>query len=127
MAAENIVVSQVAVAAASVAAINWLKSSPYFPWITQEKANLLRILAVISSGIGTLGISYTWDPAAHSLTLTGLSLAGMFTGFIAWSKSFFLQEVTYQATRKTNGSAALLKQVLDAVAKKQPDVIPPTS
>jgi len=118
MAAENIVVSQVAVAGASVAVINWLKASPYFPSITQEKANLLRILAVITSGIGTLGITYTWDPAAHSLTLTGLSIAGAFTAFIAWAKSFLFQEVTYQATRKTNGSAALLKQVLDAVARK---------
>jgi len=118
MAAENVVVSTVTAAAVSVAVINWLKASPYFPWITQEKANLMRVLAVLSSGIGAIGIHYVWDPAAHSVLFTGLSLGGIFTGLIAWVKSFAVQELAYQATRKNNGSAALLKQVLDAVAKK---------
>lgn len=119
--ADSIVVTHVATAAASVAFINWLKASPYFPWITQEKANLLRILAVLTSGIGALGIHYTWDPVAHSVTFTGLSFAAIFVAVIAWAKSFFIQEVTYQATRKDNGTAALLKQVLEAI-KKTPAV-----
>ncbi len=112
MAAENVVISQVTAAAVSVAFINWLKASSYFPWITQEKANLLRVLAVITSGIGALGIHYTWDPAAHSLTFTGLSLAAIFGAAVAWVKSFAVQELAYQATRKNNGTGAV------AIAKK---------
>lgn len=119
MAAENVVISTVTGAAVSVAFINWLKASPYFPWISQERVNLLRFLAVITSGIGALGIHYTWDPTAHALTFTGLSLAAIFAGAVAWVKSFAVQELAYQATRKNNGTPPAVAEKPDDQQKQR--------
>lgn len=101
MADANVAMTQVTTAGVVVFLINWLKKSPLFPWITEEKGKLLRILAVAGAGIGAVGIHYTWNPEAHSLTFTGLSLVGVLTGVAIWLKSFVTQEIIYQSTSKS--------------------------
>jgi hypothetical protein len=112
MAAEaSSAISHVTTAGVVVFAINWLKRSSLFPWITAERTKLLRVLAVAGAGIGALGIHVAWNADAHSLTLTGLSLVSILTLGAAWLKSFVTQEVIYQATNK-NGFAETVKQIL---------------
>lgn len=104
----NIVLSQVKWAGLSVVFINWLKNSPYFPWFTQKKANLLRVAAAVTSLLTTLGITYTWSASAHQLVFTLPTLAGLWSLLVGWVNSFAVQEITYQATRRNgaNGSKA---------------------
>lgn len=102
----NIALTQLTSAGVSVALINWLKNSPYFPWIEKEKTNLLRVVAVITSAVTAAGIHYTWSPESRQLVFTLPTLAGLWAFGVAWVKSFVVQEMTYQATRKKGGNGS---------------------
>jgi len=130
MPVENIVVSHLTVAAVTVAIINWLKTSAWFPWFTAERTRLVRIVAVAASGLGAVGIHWQWNPALHSLTITDLTFATVAGGMVAWVKSFCVQELTYQATKKTD-VGELVKQMLAAMQQHPAAIIqgrlhPPT-
>jgi hypothetical protein len=111
---ESVVMTHIATAGISVAAINWLKNSPYFPWITQEKSKVMRAIALLTAAVGTIGIEYTWNPAGRVLSFTIPTFMAMLTGLGVYIKSFVLQELAYQATRKPN-LADLAKAVIGAM------------
>jgi hypothetical protein len=97
---QSVVMTHVTAAGLSVALIQWLKNSNRFPWVTREKGRLLRVLAIIASAIGAVGISYTWHPDARQLVFTLPTLAGLVAMLIAWVKSFIVQEIVYRITAK---------------------------
>lgn len=103
----NIALTQITSAGLSVALINYVKNSAYFPWIGKAQTNLLRVVAAVTSAITAAGIHYTWSPESRQLVFTLPTLAGMFAFGVAWVKSFVVQEITYQATKKNgkNGGA----------------------
>lgn len=81
--------------------INWLKKSPYFPWIEEGKTYLLRGVAAVTSFCGAAGITYSWTPHNRVLAFTLPTLAGAFHFVFAnWLPSFVTQEFMYQATSK---------------------------
>lgn len=102
----NIAITQLTSAGLSVAVINWIKNSAYFPWIAKEQTNLLRVVAAVTSAVTAAGIHYTWSPESRQLVFTLPTLAGLWAFGVAWVKSFVVQEITYQATRKKNGNGA---------------------
>lgn len=116
----SIVISHVTAAGIVVGAINWLKGSKYFPWITAEKTKLLRGLAVVGAALGAGGISYAWDPSHRILSFQIPTLAAIGGFLVAWTKSFIVQEITYQATSTNSQIAALAKQILAAVKPTTP-------
>lgn len=120
MADANVAITQVTTAGVVVFLINWLKKSSLFPWITAEKVRLLRILAIVGAGVGAVGIHYTWNPEAHALTITGLSLVGILTAGAIWLKSFVTQEIIYQSTAK-GGFGATLQEILTLVKAVAPN------
>jgi hypothetical protein len=99
MAAENVAITTVTMSGITVAFINWLKASPYMPWVTKEKVALLRALSVIGAALTSVGIAWVWNPDAHSLTITGLSLAAIGTFGYSALKSFVMQEIIYHSTK----------------------------
>lgn len=103
----NIVLTQLTGAGLSVGIINALKNSEYFPWIGKDQTKLLRIMAVVTSAITAAGIHYTWNPSARELVFTLPTLGSLWGFGVAWVKSFVVQEVTYQATRKNDGPAGV--------------------
>jgi hypothetical protein len=107
---QSVVMTHVTAAGISVAVLQWLKNSKYFPWITAEKGKLLRVLAVITSAIGAVGIGYTWHPDARQLIFNIPTLAGIFAMFAAWAKSFVMQEIVYQTAAK-NPVADLIREL----------------
>ena len=114
---ESIGVTHITTAAVSVAFIQWLKRSSWFPWFTAEKAKLARVIAFVTAGIGTIGIAWAWDPATRSISFHIPTLAVMFGMAIAYAKSFIMQELTYQATKPTN-TVELVKAVVAALNLK---------
>jgi hypothetical protein len=96
----NVVLTTFTSSAVSVAVINWLKSSKYFPWITKEKIALLRILSVLAAAASGVGINYIWSATDHSLLVSGLTLAN--GGAFAWAllKHFAMNETIFQATKR---------------------------
>lgn len=117
MVPDSVVVTHVTAAAVSVAAINWLKNSSAFPWITQEKTRLLRVVALITAAIGAIGIHYTWDATSRVLSFDVPTLASTFGIAVAYVKSFAMQELTYQATKRP--ALAELANAVLAIAKLQ--------
>ncbi len=114
---ESIVLSHLTTAGLAVAAIQWLKKSRYFPWVTQEKTRMMRLVAIVTAAIGTVGINYAWQPADRALVFHIPTLAQAFTLGVAWVKSFITQEIVYQGTAK-NGLGELLSLVR-ALARAQ--------
>jgi hypothetical protein len=114
MAVENIVVTHVTTAAVSVAFINWLKKSPWFPWITQERTNAMRVVAYVTAGIGTIGIRYAWNPSTRVLSFDIPTLSAMLGLLVAYVKGFAFQELAYQSTKRPN-IAELVSAVVSAL------------
>jgi hypothetical protein len=107
MAAENLVITQVTMSGIMVAAINYLKNNPRLTWVTKEKVTMLRILSVLGAAATSVGIAWVWNPTAHSLTITGLSLATIGAMGYAALKSFVMQEIVYQSTRNRGAVVAV--------------------
>lgn len=84
---------QVVVGLGALAAyfIKFLQGSKYFPWITAEAHKITLLVQAFLSLLATLGIGYTWSSATHTLTITGLSFAVIFHGFLAWISQFAIQ------------------------------------
>jgi hypothetical protein len=115
MADANIVLSTFTSSAVSVAFINWMKASKYFPWITKEKTTLLRILSIVAASASGVGINYLWNPVDHSIVVSGLTLAN--GGALLWAllRHFAMNETIFQATKPQRSQAQVA--AAEAVAK----------
>lgn len=71
--------------------IKYLQGSKYFPWITAEAKKITLVVQGVLALLASLGIGYSWDPAAHSLMITGLSLTVVFHGLMTWISQFAIQ------------------------------------
>jgi hypothetical protein len=99
----NAVATQVTVSGIVVAAIQWLKSSKLFPWITAETATLNRIIGVVAAVATSVGVHITWNhgnlPGSYMVGVTGLTLMGILTGAFDVLKSLVFQEIIYRSTK----------------------------
>jgi hypothetical protein len=111
MADANVLMTTFTISGITVAAINWLKRSKYFPWITKEKIWLLRIMSAAAATASGVGISHVWNATDHSLVIGGLTGANL--AAFAWdiTKQFTMNETIFQATKPQSNPA-----VVEAVA-----------
>src|SRR5208337_605218 len=117
MVADNLALTQFTVSAIVVTVINWLKASQYFPWITKEKTTLLRLLSVLGAAATSVGITWAWNPAMHSLTITGITLTAVLMLLWTTVKSFAMNEVLFQATKKNGSNGVKVAASASPVAK----------
>jgi len=104
--AHNVLADQITLAAMAVAFIEWLKGRAWFPWITAHTDQLNRMLSAFLAAGAAVGITVSWDPEAHALTIAGLTLIGILTAGYAWLKQFIFQELTYRVVKRGNGAVA---------------------
>lgn len=124
----NVGMTHFTIGAVTVAALQWLKASPYFPWITAGKTNLLRALSAMAAAGAAVGIGYTWNAQDHALTITGLTLTGIGIAFWAWLKQFAVQEFMYRATRPSSASAlAIVNAPANPSVTLSPNVLAPAA
>ena len=101
--------SQIGLAAAASYAIQFLKDSPKFSWISQHTSGLNRALAVVTSLIAAVGVNYTYthpNEGTFVITLTGLSLASVGHYAWAWFVQFALQQGYFKAVVKQPDTVA---------------------
>lgn len=115
MAEANVLLTTMTVSGITVAAINWLKRSKYFPWITKEKIWLLRIMSAAAATATGVGIIYVWDPTNHSILITGLTAANLWAFAWAILKQFTANELVFQTTKASSAPV-----VVQAVAPESP-------
>ena len=91
--------------ALSVALIQWLKKSTWFPWLSDTSGKwALRIMSAITGLTSAAAIHYTFN--AGTLTITGLEWASIAPAVWAWTKSVVFNELVFQAGVKAPGNAA---------------------
>ena len=89
------VISQVTTSAVIAYFLEWLKGTRLFPWLSMETAKLNRVVAVILSGIGALGVHANFDQTSGVLTITGLTVVTILHGLWDWAQAFVTQQVIY--------------------------------
>jgi hypothetical protein len=118
MADANVLLTSFTISGITVAAINWLKRSKYFPWITKEKVALIRVLSVVVATATGVGITHVWSGADHSILIGGLTLANLWAFLWAITKQFTMNETIFQATKPTS-NPAVVEAVAPAAAVQQ--------
>ena len=119
MADANIAMTTFTTGALTVAGLNWLKASPWFPWITKERNTLVRILSIVAATASSAGIGHIWNASDHSLIISGLTLPNV-VGFVwAATKQFAMNETLFQVTKKPPTNVEQAKEVNANVAVLQ--------
>lgn len=105
---------QVTIAALISFVMAQLKKSRWFPWLSTETAKANRIVAIVLSGFGALGVHIQFDHTAHTALITGLSLTAVLAGLWHWATQFAVTHGWFKATSASDQVVALLKTLLDA-------------
>ena len=116
MAEANVLLTTMTVSGITVAAINWLKRSKYFPWITKEKIWLLRVMSAAAATATGVGITHVWNPTDHSILIAGLTAANLWVFGWAIIKQFTANELVFQTTKPSSAPV-----VVKAVAPTSPE------
>lgn len=100
--------------AISVYVIQQLKTWKWFKLLGPNSKYANMAASFIAAAIAATGIGYTFNEAQGTLTITGLTIAGILTAVWSWAKSFVLNEMIYQGTigvpYKTASAAQLAVQ-----------------
>jgi hypothetical protein len=119
LADSNIALTTFTTGAITVAVLNWIKTSPWFPWITREKTILLRLLSSCAAVASGVGIQHVWNAADHQLIISGLTVTNLAMFFWAAAKQFAMNETIFQSTKRTSDPKVV------QVAKEVEQVLPP--
>lgn len=87
----TVLVTQATVAYYVAALIEWLKHASWFPLLKADMKRTQRWLSVFVAAAAALGINYSFDSAAGTLLITGLTLPTIGHGLI----QFVMQEIAY--------------------------------
>jgi len=91
------VVSQLTSAAIVVYALQWLKRSTFFSFITADTKTLNRFASGTLALASAFGIHAAYDAHGGVLTVTGLTTAGVLHGIWHWANQFAAQQVIYDS------------------------------
>jgi len=85
----------------SATLIEHAKRSRRFAWLSEQSSFLWqRFIGMAAAGGAALGVHYTYDPGAGALTITGLTLVGIWTALTEGGRAWVVQELTYRLAIK---------------------------
>lgn len=90
--------STLTASAISVYIIQRLKAWKWFKLLGPNSKYANMVASFIAAAMAATGIGYIFNEAQGTLTITGLTLAGIMTAIWSWGKSFVLNELIYQGT-----------------------------
>lgn len=67
---------------------NWLKQQKWFPWINYQTAKANHAFSVMTTGMATLGVHFTYSSTDHSLLITGLSTSAVVAAGWHWIQQY---------------------------------------
>jgi hypothetical protein len=120
----DILSSQVTAAAVVSFLIAFLKKQSWFPWLTTETDKLNRVVAIVLSGLASVGIHASFNHAAGQLVITGLTLTSVAQGLWHWGTQFALTHGWFKATSASDQLYGLLKQLIAAQQQRPPVPVP---
>jgi len=118
MTPDSALTGQLVLAAVSSWAIQKIKSSKWFPWITMESQKLNRWVGGLVAFAASAGIVVSFDTTGGVLTISGLTLVAL--RHFAWrfGSQWVLQQVSYRLL-----VAPPMPGALQAGAKEIPPVL----
>jgi len=87
----NIFLSQVTWGAVMAYILLLLQRWSKLPWLTQHTTEITTIFRAVLAFVATIGIGISWNGAAHTLTITNLSLSVIASGLWHWFGQFAIQ------------------------------------
>jgi hypothetical protein len=87
---------QIPLALISTYALQWLKASKFFPWLTMETQTLNRIVGIAIAFLTSVGVLVSFDHVAGVLTVTGLTLANLGHAVIRFGQQWTFQQASYR-------------------------------
>jgi hypothetical protein len=109
---------QIPLALLSTYALQFVKNSRWFPWLTVESQKLNRIAGVVIAFATSLGILMNFDHAAGILTISGLTGANLLHAGARFIQQYAFQQVAYKTV-----VAPPLPGALQAGAAEKPPVL----
>lgn len=110
--------AQVVISAVVVYLIQLAKKSARIPWISTETSKLNRLIAVLASLFSSVGIHFSFNAAAGTLVITGLTLAGILGFAWHWLTAFVSQQLIFQtAVQKPLNPEDITTAIVNAIAK----------
>ena len=111
----QLVVSQLTLGAVASWVLEALKKASWFPVLSDESTKVAKVFwAALTSLLAVTGLSYVYDPTAHTLLIQGFSLTLVANAVWHWLTQFVMQEGWYQAV--FNKPAAVVSAPLAAKA-----------
>lgn len=83
--------SAIGASAAFAYAMNWLKQWRSFPIVTEHSTEINAMFRAITSFFATVGITFVWSGASHTLTIGNLSFWAVMVGLGHWFSTYAIQ------------------------------------
>lgn len=97
----SVFTSQITLGAVFSWLLQVLKGASWFPILTQDSEKFVKVLfGMITSACAITGLTYVFDPAAHTLVISNFSLALVGHAAWQWLTQFVFQEGWYQLAYK---------------------------
>jgi hypothetical protein len=94
----TLVVNQLTLGAIASWVLQALKNASWFPWLKQEGTDTAnKIAALITSLLAVTGLTYVYDPTAHTLLIQNFSLALVANAVWHWLTQYVMQQGWYEA------------------------------
>lgn len=76
--------------------LQWLKGQSWFPLVSYYSGKLNASVAFLIAALGGLGIGIHYNGTLHELTVTGLTMAGIWTGLQHVVQQWLMQHAAYR-------------------------------
>ena len=87
---------QFALALISTYALQWLKQSKFFPWLTVETQTLNRLVGAAIAFLSSVVILVSFDHVAGVLTVSGLTVANLLHAGARFLQQWAFQQAAYK-------------------------------
>jgi hypothetical protein len=125
MAAENVLATQITLGLLGSGALQLLKKSTLVTFVDQHSKVFNHMFLLLTSAAGAVGVHSAWNSAEHSLIITGLDAATIFTSLWIWAKQWAVQYLVHRGAFGAVSGAAPAATVTGLTAVTNPNVPPP--
>jgi hypothetical protein len=87
---------QFTIALISTYALQWLKETKFFPWLTTETQALNRAVSLVIAFLASAGILVGFDHTAGVLTISGLTAANLLHAASRFVQQWAMQQAAYK-------------------------------